>query len=106
MKIGDVSRPRRFADPARLRWYAYHRAVRFARRMQSGRTQTWSACPWCEPLCPWVEVPVLHAHPHFARILKNPANIFPLPRLTLYSPWGSVFSARIARSTTNKRIAW
>ncbi len=33
MKIGDVSRPRRFADPARLRWYAYHRAVRFALRM-------------------------------------------------------------------------
>jgi hypothetical protein len=34
MKIGDVSRPRRFADPARQRWYAYHRAVRFALRMQ------------------------------------------------------------------------
>jgi hypothetical protein len=34
MKIGDVSRPRRFADPARLRWYAYHRAVRFALRMR------------------------------------------------------------------------
>lgn len=33
MRIGDVSRPRRFADPARLRWYAHHRAVRFARRM-------------------------------------------------------------------------
>jgi hypothetical protein len=33
MKIGDVSRRRRFADPARLRWYAYHRAVRFSRRM-------------------------------------------------------------------------
>ena len=36
MKIGDVSRRRRFADPARLRWYAYHRAVRFARRMSRG----------------------------------------------------------------------
>jgi hypothetical protein len=34
MKIGDVSRPRRFADPARQRWYAYHRAVRFALRMR------------------------------------------------------------------------
>jgi hypothetical protein len=33
MRIGDVSRPRRFADPIRLRWYAKHRAVRFARRM-------------------------------------------------------------------------
>ena len=33
MKIGDVSRPRRFADPVRQRWYAYHRAVRFAVRM-------------------------------------------------------------------------
>lgn len=38
MKTGDVSRPRRFADPARLRWYAYHRAVRFARRMHYGWT--------------------------------------------------------------------
>lgn len=36
MKIGDVSRPRRFADPARLRWYAHHRAVRFAFRMNRG----------------------------------------------------------------------
>ncbi|MBV9125259.1 MAG: hypothetical protein JO112_18030 [Planctomycetes bacterium] len=34
MKIGDVSRGRRFADPARLRWYAYHRSVRFALRMR------------------------------------------------------------------------
>ena len=33
MKIGDVSRPRRFANPARLRWYAFHRSVRFALRM-------------------------------------------------------------------------
>jgi hypothetical protein len=33
MKIGDASRARRFADPARQRWYAYHRAVRFAMRM-------------------------------------------------------------------------
>lgn len=33
MKIGDVSRRRRLADPARMRWYAHHRAVRFSRRM-------------------------------------------------------------------------
>ena len=33
MKIGDVSRRRRLADPARRRWYAQYRAVRFARRM-------------------------------------------------------------------------
>jgi hypothetical protein len=33
MKIGDVSRARRFSDPARQRWYAHHRAIRFARRM-------------------------------------------------------------------------
>ena len=36
MRIGDVSRRRRFADPARRRWYAYHRAVRFSRRMLRG----------------------------------------------------------------------
>ena len=30
MKIGDVSRQRRFADPARQTWHARHRAVRFA----------------------------------------------------------------------------
>jgi hypothetical protein len=33
MKVGDVSRRRRLADPVRLRWYAHHRAVRFAQRM-------------------------------------------------------------------------
>ena len=33
IKIGDVSRRRRLADPARQRWYAHYRAVRFARRM-------------------------------------------------------------------------
>jgi hypothetical protein len=33
MKVGDVSRRRRFQGAARLRWYAHHRAVRFARRM-------------------------------------------------------------------------
>jgi hypothetical protein len=36
MRIGDVSRQRRFADPARQRWYAYHRALRFALRMLRG----------------------------------------------------------------------
>ncbi len=36
MKIGDVSRSRRFANPARLRWYAFHRSVRFALRMMKG----------------------------------------------------------------------
>jgi hypothetical protein len=38
MKIGDVSRHRRWSDPARRRWYAHHRAVRFARRMRRGAT--------------------------------------------------------------------
>ncbi len=36
MKIGDVSRRRRFADPARMRWYAHYRCVRFSRRMLRG----------------------------------------------------------------------
>ncbi len=36
MRIGDVSRHRRNADPIRRRWYAQHRAIRFARRMRSG----------------------------------------------------------------------
>jgi hypothetical protein len=36
MKIGDVSRRRRFADPARQRWYALYRCVRFSRRMMHG----------------------------------------------------------------------
>ncbi len=33
MRVGDVSRRRRTAGPARQRWYALHRSVRFARRM-------------------------------------------------------------------------
>jgi hypothetical protein len=37
MKVGDVSRSRRFADPVRQRWYAYHRSVRFASRMRGDR---------------------------------------------------------------------
>ncbi len=40
MKIGDVSRARRFADPARQRWYAFHRAVRFAVRMRQDTNRT------------------------------------------------------------------
>jgi hypothetical protein len=36
MKIGDVSRRRRLADPVRLRWYAQYRTLRFARRMLRG----------------------------------------------------------------------
>jgi hypothetical protein len=39
MKIGDVSRQRRFADPARQRWYAHHRAIRFAARMTGQRPE-------------------------------------------------------------------
>ena len=35
MKVGDVSRQRRLTDPARRRWYAHHRCVRFARRMNA-----------------------------------------------------------------------
>jgi hypothetical protein len=37
MKVGDVSRRRRLVDPVRLRWYAQHRARRFARRMTQVR---------------------------------------------------------------------
>jgi hypothetical protein len=33
MRIGDVSRRRRFSDPVRMRWYAHHRCVRFSRRL-------------------------------------------------------------------------
>ena len=36
MRIGDVSRRRRFADPVRMRWYAHYRCVRFSRRMMCG----------------------------------------------------------------------
>jgi hypothetical protein len=37
MKIGDVSRRRRLADPVRMRWYAHHRLVRFSRRCLLGQ---------------------------------------------------------------------
>jgi hypothetical protein len=40
MKIGDVSRRRRFADPARQRWYAQYRCLRFSRRMMQGAAPT------------------------------------------------------------------
>jgi hypothetical protein len=36
-RTGDVSRRRRFADPARLAWYAQYRARRFARRFGAPR---------------------------------------------------------------------
>ena len=39
MKVGDVSRARRWADPARQRWYAHHRARRFALRMFAPSTR-------------------------------------------------------------------
>ena len=36
MRKGDVSRRRRLIGPvAKLRWYAHHRALRFARRFGS-----------------------------------------------------------------------
>ena len=40
MRVGDVSRARRFANPARLRWYAFHRSVRFALRMMKAEDTT------------------------------------------------------------------
>ena len=52
MKIGDVSRSRRFADPARQRWYAYHRAVRFAVRMGHlpAALPFWRESAWLVPV--------------------------------------------------------
>jgi hypothetical protein len=47
MKTGDVSRRRRLADPARMRWYAHHRCVRFSRRMLGGRGPATSAIATC-----------------------------------------------------------
>jgi hypothetical protein len=39
-KQGDVSRRRRLmGPPAKLRWYARYRALRFARRMGFGRAR-------------------------------------------------------------------
>jgi len=49
MRIGDVSRARRFANPARQRWYAFHRSVRFAMRMMKPGEETAPACPVEQP---------------------------------------------------------
>jgi hypothetical protein len=38
MKIGDISRRWRLSDPARIAYYAHPRAVRFARRIATGRS--------------------------------------------------------------------
>jgi hypothetical protein len=56
MKTGDVSRRRRLADPARMRWYAHYRAVRFSRRMlrsgqrgDAGLCRSGESLPGCCP---------------------------------------------------------
>ncbi len=49
MRIGDVSRARRFANPARLRWYAFHRSVRFAMRMMKSGKETATLAPAEQP---------------------------------------------------------
>jgi hypothetical protein len=49
MRIGDVSRARRFANPARLRWYAFHRSVRFAMRMMKSCEETAAVAPAAQP---------------------------------------------------------
>ena len=54
MRVGDVSRARRFANPARLRWYAFHRSVRFALRMMKAEE---SASPAVLQL-PLIDLPV------------------------------------------------
>jgi hypothetical protein len=38
-RVGDVSRKRRLASPARIAWYASRRAARFARRCFEGGLQ-------------------------------------------------------------------
>jgi hypothetical protein len=65
MKIGDVSRYRRFADPVRQRWYAYYRAVRFAQRM----TQN--------PVCTRLPFPPLPCGALDPLILATPSSDFP-----------------------------
>ena len=45
MRIGDVSRARRFANPARQKWYAFHRSVRFAMRMMKSCEETATTGP-------------------------------------------------------------
>jgi hypothetical protein len=49
MKIGDVSRRRRFTDPARQRWYAHYRAVRFARRLLGAEVPSCPAASAAKP---------------------------------------------------------
>jgi hypothetical protein len=59
MKIGDVSRHRRFANPARLRWYAFHRSVRFAlRMMKAGEAPCPSAGQSLQSVAPIELIPV------------------------------------------------
>jgi hypothetical protein len=60
MKIGDVSRPRRFANPARLRWYALHRSIRFASRMMKAEQTTASS-----------DIQTLQAQPQIAKCQNN-----------------------------------
>lgn len=63
MRIGDASRSRRFADPARQRWYAFHRAVRFALRMRETEALTVvAACRHAEMSAPR---PVRRSSDHF-----------------------------------------
>ena len=52
MKIGDVSRRRRFADAARQRWYAHHRTVRFSRRCLQAEVRP------APPVCPSMAIAV------------------------------------------------
>jgi hypothetical protein len=57
MKVGDVSRRRRLNDPARLRWYAHHRALRFSRRL-FGAGKDWE-CPSIDR--PSARLPIRHS---------------------------------------------
>ena len=69
MRIGDASRSRRFASPARRRWYAFHRSLRFALRMmgpQSGLLGEDSPLgPTCSQACVVKEL-------QFLEITENP----------------------------------
>jgi hypothetical protein len=56
MRLGDVSRARRFSNPARLRWYAFHRSVRFALRMM--RTEQEPSVPNPLEQLPCMEFPI------------------------------------------------
>jgi hypothetical protein len=49
---GDTSRRRRTADPARLRWYAAHRARRWAVRFFGGPTPPAGGSPTALPAAP------------------------------------------------------